>query len=88
MIDAKRFDALTFDVLGTIVNWEPEIADALQLWAQSNGLSVSRNDLLETYDRVRQPLQTRRPALRYPEAAFDLPVSPSGYSRPWPTKAG
>lgn len=67
MIDAKRFDAITFDVLGTILNWEPEIADALQLWAQSNGLSVSRHDLLDTYDRMRQPLQTLRPALRYPE---------------------
>lgn len=67
MIDANRFDAITFDVLGTILNWEPEIADTLQLWARANGVSVSRGALLETYDRVRQPLQALRPALRYPE---------------------
>jgi len=67
MIEANRFDAITFDVLGTILNWEPEIAEALQLWARANGLSVSDAALLETYDRVRQPLQALRPALHYPQ---------------------
>lgn len=86
MIDANRFDAITFDVLGTILNWEPEIADALQLWARTNGLSLSGAELLETYDRVRQPLQALRPALRYPQvlrcsldamaAAYDVSVAP------------
>lgn len=67
MIDAANFDALTFDVYGTILNWEPEIASFLADWAASGGRSIEQADLLSAYDRVRQPLQEHRPALRYPE---------------------
>ena len=67
MIDATRFDAVSFDVYGTILNWEPEIATFLQDWARNAGLDVTLPQLLETYDRLRQPLQDERPALRYPE---------------------
>ena len=67
MIDATNFDALTFDVYGTLLNWEPEIANFLADWAASGGRSIEQTDLLSAYDRVRQPLQEHRPALRYPE---------------------
>lgn len=67
MIDASDFDALSFDVNGTILNWEPEIAAFLLEWSKSAGLSVERDELLSTYDRLRQPLQNERPALRYRE---------------------
>ena len=67
MIDASRFDAVSFDVYGTILNWESEIAEFLDGWALSNGLSLTKDDLLSANDRIRQPLQDERPALRYPE---------------------
>ena len=67
MIDASSIDAVSFDVYGTILNWEPEIAEFLCEWAASNDLSVGKDELLSAYDRVRQPLQDERPALRYPE---------------------
>ena len=67
MIDAADFDAVSFDVYGTILNWEPEIAGFLRDWATSAGRSIDDSELLSAYDRIRQPLQDQRPALRYPE---------------------
>ena len=67
MIDASGFDAVSFDVYGTILNWEPEIAAFLCAWAASNGLDADAQELLSAYDRLRQPLQDERPALPYPE---------------------
>jgi 2-haloalkanoic acid dehalogenase type II len=67
MIDASGYDAVSFDVYGTILDWEPEIAGFLLEWASSSGLRAERGDLLSAYDRLRQPLQDERPALRYPE---------------------
>lgn len=66
-IDAARFDAVSFDVYGTILNWEPEIAAFLREWASSGGAKIDDQELLSSYDRIRQPLQDRRPALQYPE---------------------
>ncbi|MEM9684411.1 MAG: HAD family hydrolase [Pseudomonadota bacterium] len=67
MIDAADFDAVSFDVYGTILNWEPEIAGFLRDWASSGERTIDDADLLSAYDRIRQPLQDKRPALRYPE---------------------
>ncbi|MEM9030646.1 MAG: HAD family hydrolase [Pseudomonadota bacterium] len=61
------YDAVTFDVYGTLLNWEPEIAAFLGSWAHSNGLVVGREELLGVYDALRQPIQDARPALLYPE---------------------
>lgn len=66
MIDATKFDAISFDVYGTILNWEPEIAAFLQDWAIANDLDVGVDRLLQAYDKLRQPLQEQRPALPYP----------------------
>lgn len=67
MIDATKFDAISFDVYGTILNWEPEIAAFLHDWATVHDLDVGIDELLQAYDHLRQPLQNKRPALRYPE---------------------
>ena len=67
MISAANFDAVSFDVFGTILDWEPEIAAFLTDWASSGGLTTNQTELLAAYDRIRQPLQDERPALRYPE---------------------
>ncbi len=67
MFSFKDFDALSFDVYGTILNWEPELAAFLGEWANASGKSVDHADLLSAYDRIRQPLQEHRPAWRYPE---------------------
>ncbi len=69
MIDLKlaSFDAITFDFYGTIVNWEPEILDFLRHWTGDQGATFADSDLLELYDRLRQPIQNERPIHPYPE---------------------
>lgn len=67
VIRGGDYDAITFDVYGTILDWEAEIADFFQSWAANINLKVSKAEVLEVYDRARQPLQSEKPALRYPE---------------------
>lgn len=67
-LDPSDFDALSFDVYGTLLDWEPEIVDFLDAWLAREGETAFRGaDLLDAYDRLRQPLQDIRPALPYPE---------------------
>ena len=67
----RDFDALSFDVLGTVLNWEPEIARFLGDWLRPAGVEKPDNELLELYDRLRQPIQNQRPAHRYPVVLRD-----------------
>src|SRR5918992_5596277 len=45
MVDFDAFDALTFDCYGTLIDWEPGIADALRV----AGASASDDALLEAF---------------------------------------
>ena len=67
MIDITRFDAVSLDVYGTVLDWEPEITSILQQWVSAAGRAIDREVLLSAYDRIRQPLQDERPALQYPD---------------------
>jgi len=67
VIDRADYDAVSFDVYGTILDWEPDIAAFLTSWAEANGLDLTARQLLEAYDRLRRPIQELRPALLYPE---------------------
>jgi 2-haloacid dehalogenase len=60
-------DAVTFDVYGTLIDWEPAITAFLLDWARSNGLTASGGDLLMAFDRARTIIQTERPAHLYPD---------------------
>jgi 2-haloalkanoic acid dehalogenase type II len=66
-IQLSGFSAVTLDVYGTILDWEPEVAQFLQDWLRPQGVKASTAELLLMYDRLRQPLQARRPILPYPE---------------------
>ena len=61
------FDAVTFDVYGTLIDWEPAIITFLRKWADQNRISSSEQDLLMTFDRARAEIQKERPAHLYPE---------------------
>lgn len=61
-----NYDAITFDVYGTLIDWEPTILDRLENWADRNGVSVSRNALLDAFDRARAHYQTLVPCRDYP----------------------
>lgn len=62
------FDAVTFDVYGTLIDWEPSIIASLTQWAKRDGVSAGDEELLMAFDRARAEIQKIRPALLYPEA--------------------
>ena len=59
------FDALTFDVYGTLIDWEPSIIAYLQNWSRRQGAALDDDALLMAFDRARALLQAERPALPY-----------------------
>ncbi len=66
-LDLADFDAVTFDVYGTLIDWEPSIIAFLSDWAARNGLAEAGADLLMAFDRARAAVQTERPAHLYPD---------------------
>lgn len=63
----QDFDAVTFDVYGTLIDWEPAIIAFLSEWAHHWKISVPGQRLLEAFDRARAEIQQERPAHLYPD---------------------
>ena len=61
------FDAVTFDVYGTLIDWEPAIIAFLTRWAGGHGVLAPGDVLLMAFDRARADIQKERPAHLYPE---------------------
>ena len=61
------FDAVTFDVYGTLIDWEPAIVGFLRHLSHRHGIDQQDTELLMAFDRARADIQRRRPALLYPE---------------------
>lgn len=61
------FDALTFDVYGTLIDWEPSIVEFLARWASEHGVKATGEELIMSFDRARTVIQRERPAHLYPE---------------------
>jgi 2-haloalkanoic acid dehalogenase type II len=83
MLRLSDFDAVTFDVYGTLIDWEPSIAEFLLGWAAKNGVSSSSHDVIMSFDRARAATQKERPAHLYPEVlrrCFDRISSDFGAS--------
>jgi 2-haloacid dehalogenase len=66
-IRLSDFDAVTFDVYGTLIDWEPSIITFLCNWAANHDLEASDKELLMAFDRARAEIQKERPAHLYPE---------------------
>jgi len=66
-LSLSDFDAVTFDVYGTLIDWEPGIIDFLRRWADCNAISAPAQDLLMAFDRARAEVQKERPAHLYPD---------------------
>lgn len=59
------YDALTFDVYGTLINWEPGILAALRPWADRNDVDPSDATLLEAFARHQAAWQVTHPGMLY-----------------------
>jgi putative hydrolase of the HAD superfamily len=66
-LNLSDFDAVTFDVYGTLIDWEPAIVDFLSRWAGRNAIPSPAQDLLMAFDGARAQIQKERPAHLYPE---------------------
>jgi 2-haloacid dehalogenase len=66
-LNLADFDAVTFDVYGTLIDWEPAIIEVLRGWAERNAISAPPQDLLMAFDRARADIQKERPAKLYPD---------------------
>jgi len=56
-LDFARFDALTFDCYGTLIDWEQGIVNALQPVLAPHGVEASEDELLEQYARHEAALE-------------------------------
>jgi 2-haloacid dehalogenase len=56
-IDFSRFDAVTFDCYGTLIDWEQGILNALQPVLASQGIDTGDDELLERYARQEAALE-------------------------------
>lgn len=65
-MQSGNYDAITFDVYGTLIDWEPTILDTFGTWAQRNNITAERKDMLEAFDRARAHYQTLSPCRDYP----------------------
>ncbi|OZI32211.1 hypothetical protein CAL29_30815 [Bordetella genomosp. 10] len=66
-LDLTQFDAVTFDVYGTLIDWEPSIIRMFRSVADQHGVELSHEEFLLEFDRARAQLQRVRPALLYPD---------------------
>src|SRR6478609_91573 len=83
-LDFDRFDALTFDCYGTLIDWEAGLLAAMCRVVDAHGATPADDDLLERYARHEAALEAG-PYLRYREVlarglaavAGELGVTPS-----------
>jgi 2-haloacid dehalogenase len=65
MLDLRRFDWISFDCYGTLVDWETGIADAVDGVLASHGAPRSRAEILALYSDIEPKVQAAQPARRY-----------------------
>jgi 2-haloalkanoic acid dehalogenase type II len=85
MIDLTSYEALSFDVYGTLIDWEAGIASVLSEWAKRHGSELDDEALLLAYADNEAAVEREFPSLTYCEvlqAAFrrtardlELPVT-------------
>ena len=51
MSEFDRFEAMSFDCYGTLIDWETGIANALRAWATRNGLALDDEALIAAFGK-------------------------------------
>ena len=90
-MDSEKYDAITFDVYGTLIDWEPTILATLGRWIKAQKAKTDDAALLDSFDRARAHYQALSPARPYPSvlrSAFayiadelDLDIDPEERAR-------
>ncbi|MGH6798568.1 MAG: haloacid dehalogenase type II [Roseiarcus sp.] len=66
-IDWDRFEALTFDCYGTLIDWESGILAALRVWAAKHALELDDGALLAAFAEAESAIEAAQPKLPYPD---------------------
>lgn len=63
----QEFKALTFDVYGTLIDWESGMIEGLRPLTDQIAQSVTRNQILEAHAFYESSAQAQTPARKYPD---------------------
>jgi 2-haloalkanoic acid dehalogenase type II len=73
MPDVTKFNTLTFDCYGTLIDWERGILAELRPWADRHGRrDLDDNTLLETFGTIEAACETETPGKLYPEILAEV----------------
>ncbi|KAI7765831.1 hypothetical protein LZL87_000944 [Fusarium oxysporum] len=67
MSKISDFGLLSFDVYGTLIDWETGVLNGLKPLLQSNNAEISREDLLKIYHEAEVAQQKKTPEMKYSE---------------------
>jgi 2-haloalkanoic acid dehalogenase type II len=56
----RRFDVLTFDCYGTLIDWERGIGEAFETAARADGVTLDRAAVLDAYHAIEPGVQAER----------------------------
>ena len=66
------FKVLTFDVYGTLIDWETGIIEAVRAWGEPHRLEPDESQILNAFSRRESAIQKTHPATLYPEVLRDV----------------
>ena len=73
MHDVTKFNTLTFDCYGTLIDWERGILAELRPWADRHGRrDLDDNVLLETFGTIEAACEAETPGKLYPEILAEV----------------
>jgi 2-haloacid dehalogenase/putative hydrolase of the HAD superfamily len=78
----RRYDIVTFDCYGTLIDWESGIADAFLNAARQDGVELRREHVLSTYERI-EPLVEREQYRLYRDVLTEM-ASRVAHALGWP----
>jgi putative hydrolase of the HAD superfamily len=61
-----RFEAMSFDCYGTLIDWETGIAEALRPWAERTAVNLDAEGLIAAYGRHETHVEDDMPGALYP----------------------
>lgn len=66
-IDVCKYDALTFDCYGTLIDWETGLKTVLRSWAERCGVTSDDDQLLAAFGDAEAAAEIAHPTLLYPD---------------------
>ncbi len=82
-MDLTKFEALSFDCYGTLIDWEAGLASVLAPWARKVGLELTDEELLLAYGQQEAAVERETPTALYPEVLAEaFRRTGQGFGRP------